>query len=50
MGASSKIIDRRLAFNGQVLEDREPFALSEPDRVGEVRRDRSDGGPPPGSP
>jgi len=46
----AKIIDRRLAFNGQVLEDREPFALSEPDRVGEVRRDRSDGGPPPGSP
>ncbi len=42
----AKLINRRLAFNGQVLEDRKPFALREPDRAGEVRRDGIDGGPP----
>jgi len=35
----AKIVDRRLAPEGQVLEDRKPFALREINRAAEVRRD-----------
>ena len=42
----AKIVDRRLSLEGQVFEDRKPFALREVDRAGEVRRDGIDCLPP----